>query len=157
MLSEERQIINEILSSKKIKKHWGQDHEGSDYVVEQIHGDGKQLFWFQSMDSRPFGYYIWVDSSVKEDEFGEFKLSPSDQEIYNDFPEMLMQMIEEECDNIDNYHELDSGLYTNDQDIAEGIPPIKYEFPMFSISSGGYYWSKVDLDQFKNELKIIKE
>lgn len=44
---------------------WGTDHQVIPYLIEAIHGDGKQWLWFGYMEDRPWFYVVRVDSSVR--------------------------------------------------------------------------------------------
>ena len=92
----------EYLTRERTKTMWGQKTTSYDCLIEAIHGDGKQLAYLQTMDSRPFYYIIRVDSSLDFDkDYNE--ILPEDSECY--FDEMLMRMIKDEHDNIDRYEE----------------------------------------------------
>lgn len=43
---------------------WGDEHDVIPYLIDEIHGDGKQWLWFMYMDDRPRYYVVRVDSSV---------------------------------------------------------------------------------------------
>jgi len=123
---------------------WGQKSTGRHCLISKKHGDGTQLVCFETMDSRPFHYYIRVDSSIDFDKEDWEQISGEDRDNYGTFSEMIMQMIEEECDNIDRYEEQENGLYTCEQDQKEGYEPFEYKFPMFSLGAG-YSYGLVDL------------
>ena len=38
-----------------------------------------------------------------------------------------------------SYEEIESGIYTSEQDKKDGIKPFKYKFPMFSLGAGYSY------------------
>ncbi len=124
---------------------WTYPRTGRHCLIEEKHGDGKQLICFQTMDSRPFNYYIRVDSSLNLDHEDHEVLNSRDTDEFGCFSEMIMRMIEEEHDNIDRYQEQEDGLYTNDQDRDEGHPPFKYKWPMFSLGAG-YSYGVVDVE-----------
>ena len=130
------------LTRERTVKFWGEEYIGSDCLIDAIHGDGKQLAHFQTIDSRPWVYYIRVDSSVNFDKEDWEQVLGEDRDNYGTFPEMIMQMIEEEHDNIDRYEEQEGGFYTNEQDKHEGHEPCEYKFPMFSLG-GGYSYGVV--------------
>ena len=128
--------IIEYLTIQQTKKFWGECLTGSDCLIEEVHGDGKQLVYLETMDSRPFHYIIRVDSSLdltKEDH----EILPENYDCH--FGEMLIKMIVEEHDDIDRYQEIESGIYTSEQDKKDGIKPFKYKFPMFSLGGGYSY------------------
>ena len=128
--------IIEYLTRQQTKKFWGEYLTGSDCLIKEVHGDGKQLVYLETMDSRPFHYIIRVDSSLyltKEDH----EILPENYDCH--FGEMLIRMIVEEHDDIDDYQEIESGIYTSEQDKKDGIKPFKYEFPMFSLGAGYSY------------------
>lgn len=118
---------------------WGDKITDRHYLVEATHGDGLQLVEFQTMDSRPFCYLIRVDSrlDLSKDEYEMF--SQQDRDDYGCFSEMIMQMIEDEFDNIDRYEEIESGLFTSDQEKDEGHKPFEYKWPIFSLGAGFSY------------------
>jgi hypothetical protein len=150
------QDILDYLTREQTLELWATPYTNSHYLVEAIHGDGKQLVWFETMDSRPFHYYIRIDSSLDLNKDDWEILSKDDRDAYGEFPEMLMQMIEEEVDNIDRYEEQVDGLYTNEQDISEGHPPFEYKWPMFSLGAGWSYGT-VDLEWAKRQMAQIVE
>lgn len=127
------------LAKERVAKLWGQEYVGSDYVVNEVHGDGMQIAYFMTLDSRPFCYYIRIDSGLDLALDDYDILSGEDKDHYGSYTEMLMQMIEEECDNIDRYEENEDSFYTCDQDIEEGIEPFEFKFPMLSAGTG-YFW-----------------
>ena len=142
----------EYLTKERTKTMWGQKAVGFDCLIEAKHGDGKQLSYLQTMDSRPFHYLIRVDSSLDLDkDYNE--ILPEDSECY--FDEMLMRMIEEEHDNIDRYEETECGIYTCDQDKEEGIEPFEYKWPMFSLGAGHSYGA-IDVEYCNRQMELEK-
>jgi len=141
MISQE--ILDHITREQTLTL-WGQPSTDRHCLISEKHGDGKQLICFETMDSRPFHYYIRVDSSLDLDKEEYEMLSIEDRDNFGSFSEMIMQMIEEEYDNIDRYEEQDNGKYTNEQDRDEGHEPFEYKFPMFSLGAG-YSYGVVDL------------
>lgn len=93
---------------------------------------------------------IRVDSSLNL-ELEEYQILNEGND--GDFSEMIMQMIEEECDNIDRYEEMGDGTYFDPQEPLE--MPFEYEWPMFSLGAG-YTYGVVDIEFYKNEMKRIK-
>jgi asparagine synthetase B (glutamine-hydrolysing) len=43
---------------------WGTEYDVIPYLIDAIHGDGKQWLWFGYLDDRPSYYVVRVDSSV---------------------------------------------------------------------------------------------
>jgi hypothetical protein len=142
----------EYLTRERTKTMWGQKTISYDCLIEAQHGDGKQLVYFQTMNSRPFYYIIRVDSSLDLDkDYNE--ILPENSDVY--FDEMLMRMIEEEHDNIDKYEETESGMYTCDQDREEGIKPFEYKWPMFSLGAG-CSCGTIDVEYYKRQIECEK-
>lgn len=150
------QELLDFLTREQILHLWGQPYTDKLYLVDGIHGDGQQLIWFETMNSRPFYYLIRVDSSLDVENGDDYDLlSDEDNSAYGSFTEMIMQMIEEEVGNIDNYEEQIDGLYTNEQERAEGFEPFEYKFPMFSLGAG-YSWGEMDIESTIREMNRNK-
>jgi len=143
------QEILDYLTREQRKFLWGKGETGRDYLVEEIHGDGKQLVGLETMDSRPFHYYMRVDSSLDLSLEDDEILQGEDKECFYRLSEMIMYYIVEECDDIDRYLEID-GLYFDPND--ETVEPFNYEMPMFSYGAGHCWW-KVDLEKLEQEIK----
>lgn len=145
----EKKALLEYLTRERIKVLWATPEASYDCLLEKEHGDGGQLVYLQTMDSRPFYYLIRVDSSLDlEKEYHE--ILSEDSECY--FDEMLMRMIEDEHDNIFRYEETEAGLYTSNQDEEEGIEPFEYKWPMFSLGAGHSYGA-IDIDFYLKEME----
>lgn len=137
------------LTREQTKTLWAQTETSFDCLIKEKQGDGKQLVYLQTMNSRPFHYLIRVDSSLDlKKEYHE--ILPEDSECY--FDELLMRMIEEEHGNIDSFEETENGLFTCDEDKEEGIKPFEYEYPMFSLGAG-YSYGVVDVDYYNTEME----
>lgn len=142
---EENEIgsIKKYLERPQNAKLWGQPVEGQYYLLDTVHGDGGKIIYFETMDSRPYGYFVRVDSSLNLDiVYGE--ILPNDSDSDCDFEEMIMRMIEQEYDNIDSYEENGDGLYIDPDD--DETEPFEYNMPMFSLGAG-YSWEEINMDE----------
>ena len=147
--------IDTYLTKEETRHLWGQPVTNRDYLVSEVHGDGKQYVWFETMDSRPFAHIVKVDSSLEIDADDYDILTEEENNNYGCFSEMLMQMIEEEYDSIDRYPiELENGHYTNEQDQEEGYEPVTGNWPMFSLGAG-YSYGRIDIEEIKSKLDRI--
>lgn len=78
---------------------WGKEFDVVPYLIEAIHGDGKQWLWLGYLDDRPWFYVVRVDSSVMANngnsEWGEEVLPWIQNQIEE---EMVYFMTDEEND-----------------------------------------------------------
>lgn len=96
--------IMTYFARKRETTFWGQEYTIEPEIIENIHGDGLQCVYLTPIDTRPNYYVLRIDSSIDiEDDFVN--------EI--DICEMMLQMIEEEHDNIDDYEEIHTGNETS--------------------------------------------
>lgn len=146
------EILNHLTREQTLTI-WGETETSRNYLVEEKHGNGEQLVWFQTMDCRPFKYLIRVDSSLD--------ISKSDNEILseqeleeldiNNFSDLLVNMIEEEFGNIDDSQVNEDGNYI-DSDGEE----VQYKMPLLSIGAGfdyGAYSNERLKEIFAEEIK----
>ena len=113
---------------------WGQKHTITPALVSELHGDGLQVVWLSSIDTRPFYWVLRIDSSV--DIENDESLSKEDQSNYGSIEELLVQMTEEEYGNIDRYKENDEGKYFDTYD--DSVEPFEYDTPMMSWGGGSW-------------------
>jgi hypothetical protein len=116
---------------------WGYDCTIKPRPIEETEGDGLQIVWLQTLHSKPDYYVLRIDSShdVDSDDFDE---------------ELLLQMIEYECLNADEFIEteingkeiyvhrddcdLDGNLY---MPVDEAVTREDLDFPMLDWTGGG--------------------
>ena len=146
MLSKE-QI--EYLTRTQTKHLWGQFSESYDCLIESPHGDGKKTVWFQTMNSRPFYYILQVDSKLDLDKEDYEVLSGEYLKEYGTFSEMLMRMIEEQCDNIDSYEEIEGWKFIDPYD--KTVEPFEEEWPIFSLGAG-YSYGEIDMEYVNKQI-----
>jgi hypothetical protein len=133
--------INKFIEydTRERKVHfWGSDCTIKPQLIEEIEGDGLQVVWLQSMDYRPNYYVLRIDSSHDMDS--------------RDFDiEILLQMIEGEFGNVDDFTEININgkeiyVYRDDLDLKGNLQvPIEEAytidypyFPMLSWSGGSW-------------------
>jgi hypothetical protein len=119
---------------------WGSVHTIKPQLIKEIEGDGLQVVWLQSINHRPNYYVLRIDSShdVDSDDFDE---------------EILLQMVELEFLNVDDFEEIEINgkeIYVHvnylDFDGCLNVPVedalIKEEedlcFPVFSWGGGSW-------------------
>lgn len=109
-------------------RFWGQEYRIKPYLISSIDGDGLQIVYVEPITTRPNYYVLRIDSShdISSDEF--------------DYDNLLLTMIEEECDNAANYHhEWRRGKYVGKRfDWHKGDVPEwqETEFPMLNWDGG---------------------
>lgn len=114
--------------------HWGQPCTITPALVDEKHGDGLQVVWLSSIDTRPFYYVLQIDSSIELD--NDDSLNEDDKKNYGTVWEMMLQMIEEQYDNIDRYQENSDGKYFDPYD--KDVEPFEYDTPMLSWGGGSW-------------------
>ncbi len=113
---------------------WGRKITVTPALVDEVHGDGLQVVWLSSIDTRPHYYVLRIDSSIAVDD--DESLSDEDKAEYRCVWEMLLRLIEEQYDNIDRYAEGDDGKYYDPDD--GDIEPFEYDFPMLNWGGGSW-------------------
>lgn len=113
---------------------WGQKHTITPALVDKIHGDGLQVVWLSSINTRPFYYVLRIDSSIELDD--DESLNKKDKANYGTVCEMMLRMIEEEYDNIDRYEQMEDGKYYDSCD--SDVEPFEYTTPMLSWGGGSW-------------------
>lgn len=121
---------------------WGEEFDVTPYIIEEIHGDGKQWLWFDYWDDRPWFYCVRVDSSVT---------AHNDNSKWSDevLPWIEDQIREEMAEFMtDEQHDewLNQGYLNGDRPWP--IPPL--ECPC-GCSWGGYKPDEADLAALDNE------
>jgi hypothetical protein len=135
------EILNHLTREQTLTM-WRETETSRDYLVEEKHGNGEQLVWFQTMDCRPFKYLIRVDSSLDISKSDDEILSEKELEELdiNNFSDLLVNMIEEEYGNY------------IDSDGEE----VEYKMPILSIGAGfdyGVYSNERLKEIFAEEIK----
>lgn len=123
-------FIKELVKEKKVS-FWGVDYMITPALVSEIHGDGLQIVGVESMATRPNYYILRIDSSVDitSDDFDE--------------DEILLQPIEEEFGNIDEWKEIQKNgktIYINNLDDTYRKTEKEVSFPMLNWY-GGKWWT----------------
>ena len=144
----EEQILKvlDYHTEEYVAKLWGQPQKIKPCLIEQTHGDGMQLVHLTPIDTRPNYYVLRIDSSINIDV--DESLNKEDYNNYGSISELLIQLVEGEHININDYEENQEGRYFDPYDVS--IEPFEYEFPM--LSWGGGSWGH--LDDCKQILKI---
>lgn len=130
------QTIEELINSEietRETMFWGQKTIVTPALVDEVHGDGLQIVYLSSIDTRPNYYILKIDSSIILD--NNESLSDEDQSEYGTVWEMLLRMIEDQYDNIDRYEENKEGLYV---DCNGDVEPFEYCFPMLNWGGGSW-------------------
>ena len=122
-MKELEDYLKKATKPRKIR-FWGENYKVAPALVTARFGDGLQIVWVTPIDARPFYYLICIDSKtdIESDDF--------------EWDKQLLQPIEEEYDNIDNYEEREDGKYYNPYD--EDAEPFDYKFPMLSWGGGSW-------------------
>ncbi|MEQ1762569.1 MAG: hypothetical protein ABL984_05405 [Pyrinomonadaceae bacterium] len=58
-----KQKFREHFSKPEIIRHWGQEHTVQPAVVSEQLGDGNKIIYFTPLNTRPWFYVVFVDSS----------------------------------------------------------------------------------------------
>jgi hypothetical protein len=115
-------------AKKEHVRFWGTDYDISPAIIEEVHGDGKNILWFEPMDTRPNGYYLRVDSSITKE--------TSKEKMIELIEPWVFDSIIEECGQ--RYDEYDES--------------VELEFPALAEESGCYTWHIMS-DNFKLEVE----
>jgi hypothetical protein len=134
---------------------WGSDCKIKPQLVEEIEGDGLQVVWLQSIDHRPNYYVLRIDSShdIDSDDFDG---------------EILLQMVESEFLNVDDFKEIEINgkeiyVYRDDLDfdghlrvpIEEAFTKDDLDFPV--LNWGGGSWGSCGSFKDVDYSKILGE
>lgn len=118
---------------------WGNEHNITPTVAKEYCGDGRQLLWFQPLNTRPDYYLIRIDSSWTVD---------SSDEWYKRLDEDILEAL------IDEFSEKEREREYLAEDLRErGIEPDGWNtdlagnekrlgFPVLSLDSG-YGWDSI--------------
>lgn len=63
MEASKNQALRALMEAEKNTRFWGAEYVGHDVLSFNIHGDGKQLLCITMINSRPWSYFIFIDSS----------------------------------------------------------------------------------------------
>lgn len=113
---------------------WGRKSTVTPALVDEVHGDGLQVVWLSSINTRPNYYLLRIDSSVVLDD--DESLPDKDKTEYGTVLEMLLQLIEEQYGDIYRYAEGAGCMYYDPDD--DGIEPFEYSFPMLNWGGGSW-------------------
>lgn len=116
---------------------WGIEYTFNPYLLDWIHGDGKQLIWLSHIDDRPRYYVIRCDSSLTDhkcDAFYDF-IQEATSEIFYEGKEFLS---DEQLDEFD-----EKGFITSDRPWP--CPPLE----MSNGTAWGDYYGCLEMEVSK--------
>ena len=128
-MDEIEEYIEKITTPYKVV-FWGDEYEITPVLVAEFSGDGRQFVGVEPINTRPNWYLVRIDSSIDvgSDDF--------------DYDEMLLQPIENEFGNVDDYEcEIRNGkclyrhVYETEEEWQENIT----DWPVLSWG-GGQWW-----------------
>lgn len=111
---------------------WGTDYTVTPALVDEVHGDGLQVVWLSSINTRPNYYLLRIDSSIQLS--NDESLSEKDQYSYGTVMELLLHMVSEQYGDLCRYDVNKEGKYFDPSDAS--VEPFEYEFPMLSWDGG---------------------
>lgn len=112
---------------------WGSDYTCDPRFVDQALGDGNVLLGLQPLNTRPNYYVIRIDSS--------WHLSCC-RECEDKCPDELIDHLEEIYEAIDEeYCDVDSIRYSNENDIEEGEEPDSDKWPALDLYCGSSWFA----------------
>lgn len=113
---------------------WGEDCTFSPAMVSDKHGDGMQVVWLSSIDTRPLYWLLRIDSSV--DLSDDESLSDDDKDNYGTVEELLIQIVEHEFGDVKGYEMMEDGRYYDPEDPS--FEPFEFEYPMMCWGGGSW-------------------
>lgn len=113
---------------------WGQKCTFTPVMVSEKHGDGLQVVYLSSIDTRPLYWLLCIDSSI--DLSDNDSMNNEDRSTYGTIDELLVQMVEHEYGNIDSYEAMEDGRYYDPDDPS--ADPFEYEYPMMCWGGGSW-------------------
>lgn len=135
---EEIETIMKYYGREREVEMWGQKCIIKPCIIENVQGDGLQAVYLTPINTRPNYYVLRIDSSI-DIENEELFFEGTDEEI--EPCEMLLQMIEEEVININDYKEeyIDGKyIYTHWSNEEDVMTEEEMEFPVLHWSGGSW-------------------
>jgi hypothetical protein len=120
--------LRELVEVERDAELWGQRYRVTPRLVEEPIGDGSQLIWFETMDSRPNFWVLRVDSLW-------------------DLNNVAAEQLEEIFEAIED--EYGSCICDEEPDEEDGPTPEEIAacaFPAFHDSTGGCRWGEYSVE-----------
>lgn len=133
--------VIEYLTTPAKTEFWGVTSICEDVCAEEEIGDGLRLAWFQTLNQRPYLWYVKIDSNTD--------FSHTETENERKIVEDIIDILEEEYGR--SYNCLEKDKLCSSEEYCENCEDERIQHPRLSLDSG-YNWGEINIETTYNEL-----